>query len=65
MKIANYALSFWAELRDDSLEDETRQMLKMQNRLYLRTVLAVAAFDLAVVSWRIRTDKLVADAQLG
>ena len=37
MKIANYALSFWAELRDYSQEDETRQMLKMQNRLYLRT----------------------------
>lgn len=37
MKIANYALSFWAELRDYSPEDETRQMLKMQNRLYLRT----------------------------
>lgn len=28
MKIANYAL-FWAELRDYSPEDETRQMLKM------------------------------------
>ena len=37
MKNANYALSFWAELRDYSPEDETRQMLKMQNRLYLRT----------------------------
>ena len=37
MKIANYALSFWAELRDYSPEDETQQMLKMQNRLYLRT----------------------------
>jgi transposase len=37
MKIANYALSFWAELRDYSPEDETRQMLKMQNRLYERT----------------------------
>ena len=37
MKIANYALSFWAELRDYSPEEETRQMLKMQNRLYLRT----------------------------
>jgi transposase len=36
MKIANYALSFWAELRDYSPEDETRQMLKMQNRLYER-----------------------------
>lgn len=37
MKIANYALSFWAELRDYSPEDETRQMLKMQSRLYQRT----------------------------
>ena len=37
MKIANYALSFWAELRDYSPEDETRQMLKIQSRLYLRT----------------------------
>ena len=37
MKIANYALSFWADLRDYSPEDETRQMLKMQSRLYLRT----------------------------
>lgn len=36
-KIANYTLSFWAELRDYSPEDETRQMLKMQNRLYMRT----------------------------
>ena len=37
MKIANYALSFWAELRNYSPEDETRQMLKIQNRLYLHT----------------------------
>ena len=37
MKIANYALSFWAELRDYSPEDEACQMLKMQNYLYLRT----------------------------
>ena len=37
MKIANYALSFWAELRDYSPEDETRQMLQIQSRLYLRT----------------------------
>ncbi len=37
MKIANYALSFWAELWDYSAENETWQMLKMQNRLYLRT----------------------------
>ena len=31
MKIANHALSFWAELRDYSPEDETRQMLKIQS----------------------------------
>ena len=37
MKIANYALSFWTEPRDYSPEDKIRQMLKMQNRLYLRT----------------------------
>jgi transposase len=37
MKIANYALSFWTELWDYSAENETWQMLKMQNRLYLRT----------------------------
>ena len=29
MKIANYALSFWAKLRDYSPEDETRQMLNI------------------------------------
>lgn len=37
LKIANYALTFWADLRDYSDEDETRQMLKMQCRLYDRT----------------------------
>lgn len=37
LKIANYCLTFWAELRDFSDEDETRQMLKMQCRLYERT----------------------------
>ncbi len=37
MKIANYALAYWQELRDYSPEDETRQMLKMQSRLYQRT----------------------------
>ena len=37
LKIANYALAFWADLRDYSPEDETRQMLKMQSRLYQRT----------------------------
>jgi transposase len=37
LKIANYALTFWAELKDYSQEDETRQMLKVQSRLYERT----------------------------
>ena len=37
LKIANYGLTFWTELRDFSDEDETRQMLKMQCRLYERT----------------------------
>lgn len=37
LKIANYALTFWSDLRDYSDEDETRQMLKMQCRLYDRT----------------------------
>ena len=37
LKIANYALTFWADLHDYSPEDETRQMLKMQSRLYERT----------------------------
>lgn len=37
LKIANYALTFWSDLHDYSTEDETRQMLKMQCRLYERT----------------------------
>lgn len=37
LKIANYCLTFWADLRYFSDEDETRQMLKMQCRLYERT----------------------------
>lgn len=37
LKIANYALTFWSDLHDYSNEDETRQMLKMQCRLYERT----------------------------
>lgn len=38
LKIANYALTFWRDLRDYSPEDETRQMLKIQSRLYERTL---------------------------
>lgn len=37
LKIANYGLTFWPDLREYSAEDETRQMLKMQSRLYERT----------------------------
>jgi transposase len=37
MKIANYALTYWADLRDYSAEEENRQMLKIQSRLYERT----------------------------
>lgn len=37
LKIANYALTFWEDLRDYSPEDETRMMLKTQTRLYERT----------------------------
>lgn len=37
LKIANYGLTFWLELREYSVEDETRQMLKIQSRLYERT----------------------------
>lgn len=38
LKIANYALTFWQDLRDYSPEDETRQLLKIQSRLYERTL---------------------------
>lgn len=37
LKIANYALTFWSDLREYTPEDETLQMLKMQTRLYERT----------------------------
>lgn len=37
LKIANYGLTFWMDLRAYSTEDETRQMLKLQSRLYERT----------------------------
>ncbi len=37
MKIANYALAFWSSLRELSAEDEIRQQLKAQSRLYERT----------------------------
>lgn len=37
LKIANYGLTFWTDLRPYSAEDETRQMLKTQSRQYERT----------------------------
>jgi transposase len=37
LKIANYGLTYWSELREYSVEDETRQLLKIQSRLYERT----------------------------
>lgn len=37
LKIANYGLTFWSDLREYTSEDETRQLLKMQSRLYERT----------------------------
>ena len=37
MKIANYGLTFWIDLQEYAGEDETRQLLKIQSRLYERT----------------------------
>lgn len=37
LKIANYGLTFWIELREYFAEDEIRQMLKIQNWIYERT----------------------------
>lgn len=50
LKIANYALTFWQELRDYSVEDETRQMLKMQSRLYERTLNSSVALRNGLIS---------------
>lgn len=50
LKIANYALTFWQELRDYSVEDETRQMLKIQSRLYERTLNSSIALRNGLIS---------------
>ena len=50
LKIANYALTFWQELRDYSVEDETRQMLKIQIRLYERTLNSSVALRNGLIS---------------
>ena len=50
MKIANYALAFWQDLREYSAEDETRQLLKTQSRLYERTQSAGVALRNSLIS---------------
>lgn len=50
MKIASYALAFWQDLREYSTEDETRQMLKTQSRLYERTQSAGVALRNGLIS---------------
>ena len=50
LKIANYALTFWANLHEYSLEDENRQLLKAQSRLYERTQDAGIALKNGLVS---------------
>lgn len=50
LKIANYALAFWPELRPYTAEDETRQLLKMQCRLYERTLASSVALRNGLIS---------------
>ena len=50
LKIANYALTFWQDLRDYSVEDETRKMLKIQSRLYERTLNSSIALRNGLIS---------------
>ena len=50
LKIANYALTFWQDLRDYTVEDETRQMLKIQSRLYERTLNSSVALRNGLIS---------------
>lgn len=50
LKIANYALTFWQDLRNYSVEDETRQMLKIQSRLYERTLNSSIALRNGLIS---------------
>ena len=50
LKIANYALTFWQDLRDYSVEDETRRMLKIQSRLYERTLNSSIALRNGLIS---------------
>jgi len=43
LKIANYALAYWSDLREYSSEDETRQLLKSQSRVYNRYIKSATA----------------------
>ena len=50
MKIANYAITFWNDLRDYTSEDETRSMLKIQSRHYDRTMNTAVALRNGLIS---------------
>ncbi|MBQ9265349.1 MAG: IS110 family transposase [Clostridia bacterium] len=50
LKLANYALAYWAELKRYDHEDETRQQLKFQSRLYQRTVQTSTALRNGLIS---------------
>ena len=54
MKIANYALAFWQELREYSTDDETRQLLKTQSRLYERTQKGALTMDTSFIHLTLR-----------
>lgn len=50
LKIANYVLAFWPELRLDTAENETRQLLKMQCRLYERILASSVVLHNSLIS---------------
>lgn len=50
LKIANYALTFWAELRPYTGEDEIRQLLKTQCRLYERILTSSVSLRNGLIS---------------
>lgn len=50
LKLASYALAYWAELKRYDQEDETRQQLKFQSRLYQRTLQSSTALRNGLIS---------------
>ena len=50
LKIASYALAFWNQLHDHTVEEETRQLLKIQSRLYGRTINTSVALKNGLIS---------------